>query len=116
MKKILLLLLLPLFSNAQTVSVWNTKANETHYQIRIENKTDNDTHGVFEFTIDELNTNELDYYVWGKWTLIDRGVYECKVKIGNRKDIFPKKFIVKRGESFEYNGIYIKWDGRYLLQ
>ena len=116
MKKILLLLLLPLFSNAQIVSVWNTKANETHYQIRIENKTDNDTHGVFEFTIDELNTNELDYYVWGKWTLIDRGVYECKVKIGNRKDIFPKKFIVKRGESFEYNGIHIKWDGRYLLQ
>jgi hypothetical protein len=115
MKKILLLLL-PLFSNAQTVSVWNTKANETHYQIRIENKTDNDTHGVFEFTIDDLYTNHLDYYVWGKWTLIDKGVYKCKVKVGNRKDIFPKTFIIKRGESFEYNGIYIKWDGKYMLE
>ena len=73
--------------------------------------------GVYANGSTDLAYDALTAYVaTDKVVYTDRGVYECKVKIGNRKDIFPKKFIVKRGESFEYNGIYIKWDGRYLLQ
>lgn len=117
MKKLLILLLLslPLISKSQTVNVWNGINNENHYQIRIEQKHDHSNKGVFEFTIDDLNTREMDYYVFGTWTQIEEGIFACKVKEGNRPELFPEQFIVKRHKSYDHYGIELNYKGRFIL-
>ena len=116
LKLTLLVLLFPLISKSQTVNVWNGINNENHYQIRIEQKHDHSNKGVFEFTIDDLNTREMDYYVFGTWTQIEEGIFACKVKTGNKPELFPKQFIVKRHQSYDYCGIELKYTGRFILE
>lgn len=118
MKKLLILLLLslPLISKSQTVNVWNGINNETHYQIRVEQKAEYSSKGVFEFTVDNLNTNEMDYYVFGTWKQVENGIFVCKIKTGNNYSLFPKQFIVKRHQSYDNHGIELKYVGRFILE
>lgn len=118
MKKLLILLLLslPLISKSQTVNIWNETNNDVHFQIRVEQKYNHSSKGVFEFTIDNLNTNEIDYYVFGTWKQVENGIFVCKVKTGNKPELFPKQFIVKRHQPYDYCGIELKYTGRFILE
>lgn len=118
MKKLLILLLLslPLISKSQTVNVWNTMNGDIHFQIRVEQKAEYSSKGVFEFTIDNLNTNEMDCYVFGTWKQVSTGIFVCEVKTGNKPELFPKQFIVKRYQPYDYCGLKLEYTGRFILE
>ena len=116
MKKLLILslILIPVLTSAQKVMVWKSTINDVHFHIRLENS--DKKHGPFEFMMDDLLTNPIDYYAWGKWRQINDSVYLCTVKTGNYLDMFPKKFILKRDTSFIYLKEEILYNGNYNLE
>ena len=117
MKKILLTLILltPMLVSAQKVMVWQSTTNDVHFQIRLEEEGDKH-HGRVEFIVDDLLTNQVDFYVWGVWREIDKDVHLCKIKTSNNLNMFPKSFIIIRDKSFTYRMEEILWDGRYNLE